>query len=80
MKYTVQTKDGHTFVGGSLANVVRSMRSRNWQHDANKGDYMYGVIDRVEQITGTPFQGTLNPETFFSYLEEAGFVTIHQPE
>ena len=70
------TADGLSFRGSTPTRLVRAMKRRSWQHDARKGEYMHGVVDRVEQMTATRFAGTITVDSFLEYLKQVGFLEI----
>lgn len=64
------SSDGPSFMANSYLGVVRKMAKLNWHRDEPKRTYMEDVLDRVEQITGVPFNGKLEAWRFLRYLHD----------
>lgn len=78
----VNTSDGCQFIGRDAREVVRRMADAGWMGPQPKRDWMLGVMERVEEMTGTPmlrFRSAgyrKRAKAFLRDLEKVGLVRV----
>lgn len=74
MKITAITEDGMTFVGVDAKDIVRQMKTAQWNAPDTKREYMEQVGQRVMEMTGQ--RPREEAALFLIDLERVDFLTI----